>query len=132
MPYMAQGAAQATEDAATLAAALKKHSELKLALAVYERQRKPRARYVARNTRVLQEWLHLYDGDGTKVRDAMMKVNGDENPMFWGSSERRDWLFGHDAEVIDEDAARRIPRLPPLPPEECRVYKEMDEMRSRL
>lgn len=56
------GAAQATEDAATLAAALREYDDIPAALAAYEAQRKPRAAYVTHNTRVLQEWLHLYDG----------------------------------------------------------------------
>ncbi|KAJ7614880.1 salicylate hydroxylase [Roridomyces roridus] len=54
--YMAQGAAQATEDAATLAAALRTHTSISAALEAYESQRKPRAAYVAANTRILQQW----------------------------------------------------------------------------
>jgi len=130
MPYMAQGAAQATEDAATLAAALKAYESMPEALAAYERQRKPRSTYVARNTRVLQEWLHLYDGPARDERDEMMKRDDSNNPMFWGASERCDWLFGHDASQLDKEV--RIPALPPMPPNEARVYKEMDEMRSKL
>lgn len=52
---MAQGAAQATEDSAALAASLRTHTILISALQTYERVRKPRAAYIARNTRVLQE-----------------------------------------------------------------------------
>lgn len=70
MPYMAQGAAQATEDAAAVAAALRAHEDIPTALSVYEAQRKPRAAYVAHNTRVLQEWLHLYDGPEQERRYA--------------------------------------------------------------
>lgn len=58
MPYMAQGAAQATEDAAALTAALRKYPEdMAQALKIYEGYRKPRAAYVTKNTRILQEWL---------------------------------------------------------------------------
>lgn len=54
--YMAQGAAQATEHAAAaLATALRTHTTLTFTLQTYERVRKPRAAYVARNTRVPQE-----------------------------------------------------------------------------
>ena len=86
MPYMAQGAAQATEDAACIAACLRTHSSVAEALAKYEELRKPRTTYIARNTRVLQEWLHLYDGPARNERDAMMKGDEDSNPIFWGWS----------------------------------------------
>ena len=62
MPYMAQGAAQATEDAATIAAVLREYDNLEGALKAYEKQRLPRATHVAKNTRILQAWWHLYDG----------------------------------------------------------------------
>ncbi|TKA83350.1 hypothetical protein B0A55_00603 [Friedmanniomyces simplex] len=130
MPYMAQGAAQATEDAATLAAALKVHESIAAALHAYERQRKPRSTYIARNTRVLQEHLHLYDGSAKDERDRMMQIDNPSNPIFWGSAERKDWLFGHDASELGKGGG--IPALPPMPPDEARVYREMDEMRSKL
>ena len=130
MPYMAQGAAQATEDAATLAVAIRSFDDMKEALHAYEKQRKPRATYVARNTRVLQEWLHLYDGPAREERDRMMRSDDARNPMFWGCSERKDWLFGHDASQLETEMA--VPNLPPMPPDEARVYKEMDDMRSKL
>ncbi|KAJ7648878.1 hypothetical protein B0H17DRAFT_1271478 [Mycena rosella] len=120
MPYLAQGAAQATEDAATLAAALRAHDTMRAALAAYEAHRKPRAGYVARNTRVLQEWLHLYDGPEKERRDELMRHNTSDNPVFWAHSVRRDWLFGHDATALTLDA---IPALPPMPHPEASVYK---------
>jgi salicylate hydroxylase len=55
MPYTAQGAAQATEDAATLQASLGAYDSLQDALNAYQKQRLPRAAYVAKNTRILQE-----------------------------------------------------------------------------
>ena len=153
MPYMAQGAAMATEDAACLAAALRGFEgkgNIGEALRFYERQRRPRAGYVARNTRVLQEWLHLYDGPERDRRDEMMKVDGWENPVFWGWRRRTDWLFGHDAsktnnEKINDHSQKGngcngekrgqwatmngdssedddIPPSPPFPPEKASVY----------
>ena len=118
---MAQGAAQATEDAAMLAAALREHSSLKQALKAYESRRKPRAAYIARNTRVLQDWLHLYDGAERDLRDQMMKTDHGRNPMFWGSSARNDWLFGHDASELSNDAG--TPALPPRPSAADSVYR---------
>ena len=126
MPYMAQGAAQSTEDAAALAASLRAHATVPSALATYERVRKPRAAYIARNTRVLQEWLHLYDGPARDARDEAMKVDGETNPIFWGCTERKDWLFGVDVMELEEEAC---PSLPPMPPDEARVYEEKDPFR---
>lgn len=124
MPYMAQGAAQATEDAASLAAALREFGDdVPKALQEYQDQRLPRAAYVARNTRILQEWLHLHDGDETRKREDLCKSNGVGNPIFWGGIERRDWLFGHDATKLGPE---RIPEFPPLPRAEARVYKPQD------
>ncbi|KAJ7484196.1 salicylate hydroxylase [Mycena latifolia] len=68
-------------DAATLAAALRAYDEIPTALAAYEAQRKPRAAYVARNTRVLQEWLHLYDGPEQNRRDELMRHDDSENSI---------------------------------------------------
>ncbi|PPJ59748.1 hypothetical protein CBER1_09506 [Cercospora berteroae] len=95
MPSMAQGAAQATEDAAALKAALDTETSIPAALAKYQNARLPRAAYVAKNTRVLQEWLHLYDGPARQERDELMQRNDASNPIFWGCRERNDWLFGH-------------------------------------
>ncbi|KAJ7169305.1 salicylate hydroxylase [Mycena crocata] len=120
MPYLAQGAAQATEDAAALAAALRAHNSIAVALAAYEAQRKPRAAYVARNTRVLQEWLHLYDGPEQERRDELMRHDNADNPIFWAFSERKDWLFGHDATTLRMDP---IPNLPPMPAPQASVYR---------
>lgn len=122
MPYMAQGAAQATEDAATLAAALREHGDdVSKALRAYQEQRLPRAAYVAKNTRVLQEWLHLHDGEEAEKRGALCAHADGENPFFWGSTKRRDWLFGHDATRLTGEP---IPELPPLPGKQASIYRE--------
>ncbi|KAM3417858.1 hypothetical protein BST61_g6078 [Cercospora zeina] len=122
MPYMAQGAAQATEDAAALKAALDSETSMSAALAKYQTARLPRAAYVARNTRVLQEWLHLYDGPSRQERDGLMQRDDATNPIFWGWHQRRDWLFGHNA--LDLDQNEQIPALPPLPTNEASVYRK--------
>lgn len=125
MPYMAQGAAQATEDAATLAAAIRNCSNLKQALQTYEQRRLPRSAYIAKNTRVLQQWWHLYDGPERDRRDEMMKHDAQSNPMFWGFTRRTDWLFGHDARELAKGQELAVPELPPMPKAEARVYKSM-------
>ena len=123
MPYMAQGAAQATEDAATLAASLAHFDNLPEALETYQRQRLPRAANIMRNTRVRQQWWHLYDGPARAQRDESMRHDSTSNPMFWGHSARMDWLFGHDARNLNlRNGAIEVPDLPPMPPEEASVY----------
>ncbi|KAF2174407.1 FAD/NAD(P)-binding domain-containing protein [Zopfia rhizophila CBS 207.26] len=122
MPYLAQGAAQAIEDAGTLQASIAKYDSFSDALRAYERQRAPRAEYIVRNTRVLQEWLHLYDGPAREQRDELMRHDHPSNPIFWAYSPRMDWLFGYDAGVIEEDPPS-LPELPPFPPREASVYK---------
>ncbi|CAL5870068.1 uncharacterized protein PFLUO_LOCUS4302 [Penicillium psychrofluorescens] len=122
MPYMAQGAAQATEDAATLQAALRECDDIHQALNIYERQRLPRAAYVARNTRILQEWLHLYDGPERERRDSLMKQDKATNPVFWAFTGRKDWLFGHDARKLEVGKESSFPELAGLPAKEARIY----------
>ena len=127
MPYLAQGAAQALEDAACLRSALAVYGDENIAKAlnVYERQRAPRAEYIVKNTRVLQEWLHLYDGPARDTRDEMMKQDDETNPIFWGYSVRKDWLFGLDAGTLMEDGEElHIPGLPPLPPLDGSIYRQ--------
>lgn len=125
MPYAAQGATQAAEDAATLAAVIQKYDDLHRALQTYERQRKPRAAYVASNTRVLQQLWRLYDGPERDQRDELMKYNNKDNPMLWGYSRRLDWLFGHDASnLLGEFEDIQIPDLPPMPDLDASVYRK--------
>ena len=133
MPYMAQGAAQATEDAATLQACLREHENLKEALSAYERQRLPRATHVAKNTRILQAWWHLYDGPERDKRDELMQQDNLENPIFWANLRRLDWLFGHDAKKVAKDDELRPPELAPMPADEALVYNIVDsDLRKTL
>jgi salicylate hydroxylase len=128
MPYMAQGAAQAIEDAACLRSVLAAygHESIPKALRAYETQRAPRANYIAKNTRVLQEWWHLYDGPARDKRDEMMLRDDETNPMFWGYSARKDWLFGLDAtKLVDKVEGLQIPKMPPMPPAEVSVYRNL-------
>ena len=127
--FRAQGAAQATEDAACLSAVLTHFDDMRQALEAYQRQRLPRATNVARNTRILQQWWHLYDGSARDERDEMMRHDNESNPMFWGFSERKDWLFGYDARAILPDGTEPVvPSLPPMPPAEASVYRDRNGM----
>lgn len=109
LPYLAQGAAQAFEDAAVLRRVLSHDGpagpgSLAQRLATYEKIRKPRASLLQAKTREHQHVLHVADGEGQQERDRLMKIDGAENPVFWGDFERRKWLFGHDAENARDEA----------------------------
>ncbi|KAH8802595.1 salicylate hydroxylase [Xylogone sp. PMI_703] len=101
LPYLAQGAAQAFEDAAALRQCLAHEDNLKTALNRYQDIRFPRASLVQAKAREHQYILHVEDGEEQRERDRKMVKNADENPLFWGSEDRRNWLFSHDAEVLD-------------------------------
>ncbi|KAH7084373.1 hypothetical protein FB567DRAFT_498332 [Paraphoma chrysanthemicola] len=100
LPYMASGAAMACEDAATLRKLIRgaTHKTLPAALAKYQKLRQPRASTVQKAGRALQATYHLPDGPAQQERDEWMVKDDARNPIFWGHKERRQWLFGHDAE----------------------------------
>ncbi|KAI1091699.1 salicylate hydroxylase [Rostrohypoxylon terebratum] len=103
LPYLAQGAAQSFEDAAVLRQLLATDMELDKALERFEAIRKPRATLIQAKTREHQYILHIDDGEEQELRDQKLKIDGEENPIFWGYGERRKWLFGHDADVMTKD-----------------------------
>lgn len=51
-----------------------------------------------------------------------MRHDNADNPMFWGSSDRMDWLFGEDARKIRSKEVIEVPALPPMPPPGSSVY----------
>ncbi|TPX11132.1 uncharacterized protein E0L32_007993 [Thyridium curvatum] len=105
LPYLAQGAAQAFEDAAALRQVLAQDLPLAEGLKRYQEIRMPRASLVQAKTREHQYILHIEDGEEQKVRDQKMALNAQENPVFWGFDDRRKWLFSHDAEVLGQEGA---------------------------
>ncbi|KAF2092871.1 salicylate hydroxylase [Rhizodiscina lignyota] len=105
LPYLAQGAAQAVEDAAVLRQCLATETDLGRALKRYEMIRLPRASLIQAKTREHQYILHIDDGTEQEDRDVKMSVNGEDNPIFWGCNDRRHWLFSHDAENLNKEGA---------------------------
>ncbi|TMM38338.1 MAG: salicylate 1-monooxygenase [Actinobacteria bacterium] len=92
LPFGAQGANQAIEDAATLAAHLDAgRDDVAGALARYERARVPRLAQVRAMVRDNGVNHHLPDGEGQRRRDA---VPGRD------SLAGRAWLYGYDAELV--------------------------------
>ncbi|MFO1326219.1 MAG: FAD-dependent monooxygenase [Rubrivivax sp.] len=93
LPFFAQGAAQALEDAVVLAAALRGAgpAEATAALARYDALRRPRASRVQLMSRGREIRNHLPDGPEQQRRDADL---ADGQPL-------RDsgWLYGHDLDA---------------------------------
>jgi salicylate hydroxylase len=107
LPFMAQGAAQAIEDGAALAACLRKlgASHVPEALRLYEAVRRSRASRLQELSRVNKTRFHLPDGPRQQQRDAELALRGDR------SIEATAWLYGYDAEAI-EGAATTSPSPP--------------------
>jgi salicylate hydroxylase len=90
LPYGAQGAAQAVEDAAVLAACLgDPHTDVLAALARYPALRQERTARVQAISRGNGVRFHLPDGPAQEARDAAMA-------SAFGLSADIDWLYGHD------------------------------------
>ncbi len=93
LPFLAQGAAQAFEDAAVLARCLQRTDPVD-ALRTYEdlrRERTATVQLVARHNSVL---FHLPDGPQQQARDAVMSSAGP------GSPHPNTWIFEYDADQV--------------------------------
>lgn len=77
VPYAAQGAAAALEDAAGLAEALAALPVVD-ALKVYEQVRKPRTTKIAEGALENRRVFHMRDGEGQRERDRMVKAKWGE------------------------------------------------------
>ena len=88
VPFLAQGAAQAIEDAGTLARVLAQAHDISAALSMYSRTRAARAARVQREALKLGRIYHM-GGPLAFARDAAMRLLGPH-----GLVERYDWLYG--------------------------------------
>jgi salicylate hydroxylase len=100
LPFLAQGANQAVEDAVALAACLRAAAPggvggVEPALRRYEALRQPRTEEIQRRSRDNTRSLHLPDGDGQRRRDGLLAEGAD--------LETQRWLYGHDAELAAAD-----------------------------
>ncbi len=97
LPFMAQGAAQAIEDAAVIARCLARAQageiSIEGALTRYQDKRLPRATRVQNGSRANGVRYHLRDGEEQRRRDAAFAT------AVAGTSTLNAWLFGHDAEA---------------------------------
>ena len=97
-PFMGQGAAQAIEDGATLAACLSGLGKARIAEALrrYEAQRLPRASRLQAMSADNKLRFHLPDGPEQQARDAAMAGGGTD----WSLS-AIEWVYAHDAGVLE-------------------------------
>ncbi|KKZ68622.1 salicylate hydroxylase [[Emmonsia] crescens] len=107
LPYIAQGAAQALEDAAALAVVLSQietAQDIPFALQVYEKCRKKRAEAVQQSGTENRIALHLPDGPEQVKRDERFaaSMQGARNPDKWNDRETQRLLWGYDAEEAAE------------------------------
>ncbi|MBV8358228.1 MAG: FAD-dependent monooxygenase [Deltaproteobacteria bacterium] len=95
LPYMAQGAVQAIEDAAVLAKCLERagRHDLAPALRRYEEMRKPRATRCQEGSRRNGQMYHLADGEQQQLRDMTL------GSVTTVPLPQNVWLYGHDVEA---------------------------------
>ncbi len=93
LPYMAQGAAQAIEDCAALAACLEAEADIPAALALYEDLRRARTARVQQMSLVNADMFQRPDGPEQAERDVRLAA-ASRPPLG-------DWLYAHDARSTD-------------------------------
>ncbi|MBV1701739.1 MAG: FAD-dependent monooxygenase [Hyphomicrobiales bacterium] len=92
LPFMAQGSAQAIEDAAALACLIAaQRTDIPAALARYSQLRAPRAARVQALSRQQGQIYHL-SGIAAFARNSVMRMMSPEH-----LAARTDWIYGHDA-----------------------------------
>ncbi|KAL6243005.1 hypothetical protein RBB50_010105 [Rhinocladiella similis] len=113
LPYVAQGAAQAVEDAASLGVTLSSitsKDQVPLALKAYERAQKARAEHIQQSCLQTRAALHLPDGPEQEARDQKFRAlsQGGESDDKWNDPQMQQFLWGWDAEVKAEEAWREM------------------------
>ncbi|HEX7911586.1 MAG TPA: alpha/beta hydrolase fold domain-containing protein [Paraburkholderia sp.] len=119
VPYLAQGACQAIEDAWVLASCLNEHGPdgISEALLEYERRRQPRTTRIQAGARFVVDWAHEPDEARVRQRNGRLKGLSRIDPLAEAS-----WSFawGHDVlaaaklppgEVVGLSAAREGKRM---------------------
>jgi salicylate hydroxylase len=103
LPFMAQGAAQAIEDGATLAAYLRNMAlDVPAALQAYVASRKPRTTILQERSQGSSRSFHLPDGPEQCERDRVYAAVG-----LRGNAEAMNRLYGHDAEGVAAPTSER-------------------------
>jgi len=104
LPFMAQGAAQAIEDAATLAAVLERSDDIVEGLRRYEALRLPRTAAIQSTAAGNKIRNHLPDGPEQDARDKAMATR-DASWVIGASL----WVYRHDAFAAAETGALGTP-----------------------
>ncbi|MFD0692408.1 FAD-dependent monooxygenase [Actinomadura fibrosa] len=91
LPFFAQGAGQAIEDAAALASSIEEAGDLTQALSAYERVRVPRTIQVQEASHDRATVNHYPDGPEQRARDLSF---AGQDPL-----KHSDWLYGYDAQA---------------------------------
>ena len=92
VPFMAQGACQALEDAAALTDSLSRHTDVAAALDDYEAQRRPRTALIQSRSFANATTYHLPDGEDQRQRDAVYHMASQRGA---DGLEAFDWLYGN-------------------------------------
>ena len=114
LPHLAQGAAQAIEDAAVIAVALahlpdREPATVSQALKGYEHLRKNRAETLVDLAAASGRSLHLGEGEAKKERDRLFQeakekgAKGAEVPDKWADAEVQRMIYGHDCVRVAEE-----------------------------
>ncbi|KAF2769825.1 FAD/NAD(P)-binding domain-containing protein [Teratosphaeria nubilosa] len=111
LPHLAQGAAQAIEDGAVIAIALRKLPEvtpdaIHKALKVYEEVRKDRAYALVELAAASGRAMHLGEGAAKKERDrqfAALKNGKGPVPDKWADADVQKMIYGQDVMKITEE-----------------------------
>ncbi|GAW26318.1 putative salicylate hydroxylase [Rosellinia necatrix] len=107
LPYVAQGASNAIEDAATLAMAFTCTGRVDLALETYQFVRKHRSEWIQAGAKTTGHVLHLPDGDEQRRRDESIRAasRGEgANPDQWNDKKSHEFMWRVD--VMAETANR--------------------------
>jgi salicylate hydroxylase len=116
LPHMAQGAAQAIEDAAVIAVVLSRlpdcspHS-INKALLVYEKIRKERAEVLVELAAASGRTLHLGAGAAKEERDkqfAALKSGQGKVPDKWADAEVQNKVYGFDCMKVAQESFERL------------------------
>ncbi|KAK5629515.1 hypothetical protein RRF57_005230 [Xylaria bambusicola] len=107
LPYVAQGAANALEDAGTLAMAFTCTDRIELALDLYQFIRKHRSEWIQASATSNGHILHLPDGEEQRRRDDSIRAahtGSGTNPDKWNDKKTREFMWHVDvmAETINE------------------------------
>ena len=99
LPYVAQGAANAIEDAGVLVAAFTRTDDVCKALEVFQEVRKGRGETIQQSADATRRSLHLPDGPDQEQRDdairAAAKGSG-SNPDLWSDRDFQNFMWGTD------------------------------------